>query len=250
MTAGGKKKSAGLFRVCVLTLICTILIAILDASFRIAGLHFFFLGDPKREFWLVWELSAIVSALLGTVAYWLVQYIAEPKIYKLVNRLWVTGLSPLLIGATLYLFYCAADEAWDHGDLWKQLAFLCGGVLGFVLVQLMFLWDTGNPPDNAQTRDASYKEDLKQAREDLRGAMIYSDTPALIAFVTLLAFVSILLNDSSNDTLLRPFVGGVVAFELVTTNVVFVFEFWDTPLCLKSKFPKLHAWWERVLQLK
>jgi len=241
------KKSAALFWICVATLILTILMAITDAWFRIAHRPFLILGDPDRDFWLVWEVSAILSAIVGTSAYWLVQYLVPPKIYRLVSRDWVTGTSPFVIAATLWLFWSAAQEALDHehGHLCKQLGFLCGGVLGFVLVQGMFLWDTGNPTGDAKDKNA---DNLRQAREDLRGAMIYSDTPALIAFMTLLGFVSILLTDANHNTLLRAFVGGVVAFELVTTNVVFVFEFWHTPTCLISKFPKLHAWLERVLK--
>lgn len=146
MTAGRKKKSAVLFWVCVVTLIFTILLAIADATFRIAGWHFLILRNPNREFWLVWEVSAIASAVIGTVVYWLVQYAVQPRIHDLVNRGWVQGASPLVIVATLVLFYHAGRTAWDHGHLCTQLGFLCGGVFGFVVVQWMFLRDTGNPP--------------------------------------------------------------------------------------------------------
>lgn len=242
-TTEAKKKSALLFWICVGSLMFTILLAIFDALFRRQSWQFLFLGNPERKFWIVWEVAAIVGALAGTMVYWLVQYLVEPKIYKLMNRGGIIGLSPIVIAATLVLFIFAAFEAWNHGDLHTQLLYLSGGVLGFVVVQGMFLWDTGNPTKKQKNVTA-----LKQAREDLRGAMVYSDVPALIAFMTLFAFVGILLDNPSNDTLLRPFVGGVVAFELVTTNVVFVFEFWHTPPYLSSKFPSVFGWWKRLLE--
>ncbi len=161
----------------------------------------------------------------------------------------VVFLSAVVLLFTLIALVSAACVAMDHGKLNTQLLLISGGVLGFVLLQLMFLWDTGNPTSRKRT---CKKSELEQARKDMRDAMIYSDLPALIAFVTLLVVVSLLLPVMIDDKLspLRPFVGGVVAFQLVTTNVVFVVGYWHTPTWLDSKYPRLVGWFKRVLQEK
>ena len=113
-------------------------------------------------------------------------------------------------------------------------------MLGFVLIQGLVLWDTANPKGIAKN-----EEGLEQARADFRGALLYSDLPALGAFTTLLVVVSLLLT-CVEEQFLRPFVGGIVAFELVTTTAVFVIEYWYTPKRWEeTSFVK---WWRRLLQ--
>ncbi len=233
-----KKKSAALFGICVLSLVVSVSLALTDALLRTNGMSFLFLGKGK-EYWLVWEVAAIIGAFAGTLVFWLVQYRVEPRVQRHMYRLWVKEWSIILIVLTLAAFGGAAWIALNHGDMRAHLLCLCCGVLGFVLIQGLFLWDTANPKGQKKN-----EEGLDQAREDFRGALLYSDLPALGSFTTLLVVVCVLTNCIGED-LLRPFVGGIVAFELVTTTGVFVIEYWYNPRCCqRSSFVR---WWQRLL---
>lgn len=243
----GKKlnKDQLLFLICLGSLLLTLFLAVSDAVLRVLGKHVWIVGDGD-EFWLVWELAAIAGAIAGTATYWMGQYWMDPPISKFLNRAPLVGTMPYIVLATLAAFLGAAFVAFSHWHILWQLGCLCAGVSGFVLIQSLFLWDTANPLKQ-QTRAPA---GLGRARKDLREALVYSDLPALIAFFTLLLIVSLLLlqGDGETEKMLRPFVGGVVAFQLVTTNVVFVIAYWHTPPGLESRFPRFVNWFERLLK--
>lgn len=213
----------------------------MDALLRANGRPLWLFGKGD-EFWLVWEVAAIIGALAGTLVFWLVQYAVPPHLHEQMHRGWVKGLSPILILMTLVMFVLAAVAALNHWDIRGHLGFLCIGVFGFVAIQVLFLWDTANPPNNGRK-----KPGVEQAREDFRGALLYSDLPALGSFVTLFLVVCFLCGCENIDPQrLRAFVGGIVAFELVTTTAVFVIEYWYTPKRLAAS--DIIKWFGRVLE--
>ena len=200
-------------------------------------------GFGKADnFWLGWELVAVLATAVYTLMIFFVDmHFFRPRIGDLIPNpnvgiCVVFGIfcgTGLLVGAFLL--------AKSGTDIWKHVGCLLAAALAIGIANCSVAWADFTPrfskavEGNNEKREAERKQletEYEQLIIDAKRTLMYCDGPSVMALLIFFLFVLIaphlgskenpVISDEEN---LRPFIGGAVAFQLILSNSVFGLHF-------------------------
>jgi hypothetical protein len=185
------------------------------------------IAPNSPNFWLDWEFGTLLTATL--YAFFFYGRLTLRGLYKGLNEVQNFWIMPLLLGALggmLGAFSVTAVEAIpffspvipkvESGCSCKlmihlypvglmTLAMACFSVIDFIF----FKWHSD-----------------EEVRHEFGQGFYFNGVPVFVAFFVLLLFSLIFKDVESRSLQLKSFIGGAVAFEVLTGNTVFVILFW------------------------
>lgn len=199
-------------------------------AFTVVGGIILSLKVWPEEFWVGWEVAALIATLIFCVYMTIEWFLLPPRLNRVIrdSATLFAILSSLLgiASLTVALFFSrytasslagfAPPEVIDvmepYWTFFHALLLLLASLCYLTLNAIVCLFPR---------RDAEIPNEYEMLRSETTDAIKFADIPTVIAFTIITVYMYLVIENGLEQKYLKIFLGGVVSFQLLYSNIIF-----------------------------